>query len=159
MVTDYAGLEEEEEDFKALTAFWVKDFGTVAPDLKAPFGTELLEAGKEIHEMSCAGCHSRPQWAFVGYPVAFVSKGLALSLDKAGLPTLLWYIHFLACFIGLAYLPFSKFLHIITSPLSLLTNSVMDKRLSGPANIATRQALELDACMHVGNAQIAAQWG
>ena len=51
MVTDYAGLEEEEEDFKALTAFWVKDFGTLAPDLKAPFDTELLEAGKEIHEM------------------------------------------------------------------------------------------------------------
>ena len=150
MAEDYAGLEEEEEDFKALTAFWVKDFGTMAPDLKAPFDTELLEAGRDIHEMSCAGCHSRPQWAFMGYPVAFVSKGLALSLDKAGLPTLLWYIHFLACFIGLAYLPFSKFLHIITSPLSLLTNSVMDKRLSGPANIATRQALELDACMHCG---------
>lgn len=150
MVEDYAGIEEEEEEFKALTAFWVKEFGTVAPDLKEPFDTELLEVGREAHEMSCAECHSRAQWAFVGYSVAFASRGVALSLDRAGICTLLWYIHFLACFIGLAYLPFSKFFHIITSPLSLLANSVMDKRRSEPANIATRQALELDACIHCG---------
>jgi heterodisulfide reductase subunit C len=50
---------------------------------------------------------------------------------------------------GLAYLPFSKFLHLITSPVSLLANSVMDAE-SDPANIATRQALEFDACMHCG---------
>ncbi len=150
MVADYAEIEEEEEELKALTAFWVKEFGTVAPDLKEPFDTELLEAGREVHEMSCAACHSRAQWAFVGYSVAFASRGVALSLDRAGIYTLLWYIHFLACFIGLAYLPFSKFFHIITSPLSLLANSVMDKRESEPANIATRQALELDACTHCG---------
>ena len=151
MVADYAGIEEEEEEFKALTAFWVKEFGTVAPDIKEPFDTEFLEEGRDMHEMSCAGCHSRAQWAFVGYPVARAFKGVALSLDKAGIHTVLWYIHFLACFIGLAYLPFSKFFHIITSPLSVLANSVMDKGVSEPANIATRQALELDACMHCGN--------
>lgn len=151
MVADYAGLEEGEEDFKALTAFWVKEFGTVAPDVKAPFDQELIEAGGENHEMSCSGCHSRPQWAFTGYPVARAFKGFALGLDRAGIHTLLWYLHFLACFIGLAYLPFSKFLHIFTSPLSLLVNSVMNKGESEPANIATRQALEFDACMHCGN--------
>ena len=150
MVADYGGIEEEEEEFKALTAFWVKEFGTVAPDLKEPFDTELIEAGREAHEMSCADCHSRAQWAFVGYSVAFASRGIALSLDKAEIDIVLWYIHFLACFIGLAYLPFSKFFHIITSPLSLLANSVMDRRESEPANIATRQALELDACTHCG---------
>ena len=150
MVTDYAGLEEGEEEYKALTAFWVDKFGTVAPELKAPFKEEILEEGKELHEMSCSGCHSRPQWAFTGYIVASLFKGAALTFDKAGVHTILWYIHFLACFIGLAYLPFSKFLHIITSPLSLLANSVMDKKESDPANIATRQALELDACTHCG---------
>jgi len=154
MVEDYPGLEETEQEFKALTAFWVTNFGTVSPDLpdlKAPFDTELLEEGRDMHEMSCESCHSRPQWAFMGYPVARAFKGVALSLDKAGIHTLLWYIHFLACFIGLAYLPFSKFFHIITSPLSLLANSVMDRKESEPANIATRQALEFDACMHCGN--------
>jgi heterodisulfide reductase subunit C/nitrate reductase gamma subunit len=150
MVTDYAGIEEGEEEYKALTAFWVDKFGTVSPNIKAPFENTLLEEGKELHEMSCSGCHSKPQWAFIGYPVAIAIKGAALTLDKAGVHTILWYIHFLACFIGLAYLPFSKFLHIITSPLSLLANSVMDKKDSDPANIATRQALELDACTHCG---------
>jgi len=150
MVTDYAGLEEGEEEFKALTALWVHKFGTISPDIKAPFEATLLEEGKELHEMSCSGCHSRPQWAFMGYPIARTLKGAALGLDEAGVHTLLFYIHFLACFIGLAYLPFSKFLHIITAPLSLLANSIMDKKESDPANIATRQALELDACTHCG---------
>jgi heterodisulfide reductase subunit C/nitrate reductase gamma subunit len=150
MVTDYAGIEEGEEEFTALTAFWVDTFGTISPDIKAPFKDEIRAAGKELHEMSCSGCHSRPQWAFVGYPIARALKGAAGGLDKAGIHTVLLFIHFLACFIGLAYLPFSKFLHIITSPVSLLANSIMDKNTSDPANIATRQVLELDACTHCG---------
>jgi len=151
MVEEYGGLEEEEEEFKALTAFWVKEYGTIAPEIKEPFEDNLIEDGREVHEMSCAGCHSKPQWAFTGYPVARAVKGIALGLDNAGIHTLLWYLHFLACFIGLAYLPFSKFFHIITSPLSLLANSVMDGEQSDPANISTKQALEFDACMHCGN--------
>jgi len=150
MVTDYAGIEEGEEEFTALTAFWVDTFGTVSPDIKAPFKDEILKEGKELHEMSCSGCHSQPQWAFIGYPIARALKGAAGGLDKAGVHTVLWYLHFLACFIGLAYLPFSKFLHILTSPVSLLANSIMDKNTSDPANIATRQAVELDACTHCG---------
>jgi heterodisulfide reductase subunit C len=38
--------------------------------------------------------------------------------------------------------------HIISSPVSLLANEVMDKETSHPANIATRQIMELDACTH-----------
>jgi heterodisulfide reductase subunit C/nitrate reductase gamma subunit len=150
MVTDYAGLEEGEDDYQALTAFWVKEFSTVSPDITAPFKPELIQAGREIHEMSCMGCHSKPQWGFTGILVAKATKGIALPIDRARIPGVLFYIHFLTCFIGLAYLPFSKFLHIITSPLSLLANSVMDTD-SDPANIVTRQALELDGCMHCGN--------
>ncbi len=151
MVEEWAGLEEEEEEFKALTAFWVQEYATVAPDIEGPFESEVLELGKEVHEMSCAACHSKPQWAFTSFPVAKAVKGIALDLDRAGVHTLLWNLHFLACFIGLAYLPFSKFFHIITSPLSLLVNSVMNGEKSDPANIATKQALEFDACMHCGN--------
>ncbi|MBW2340050.1 MAG: 4Fe-4S dicluster domain-containing protein [Deltaproteobacteria bacterium] len=150
MVNDYAGLEEGEDDYQALTAFWVKEFSMISPDITAPFDSSLIEEGREIHEMSCAGCHSKPQWGFGGFLVAKATKGISLPIDRAHIPSVLWYIHFLACFIGLAYLPFSKFLHIITSPLSLLANSVMSKRTSYPVNIATRQALEFDACMHCG---------
>jgi heterodisulfide reductase subunit C len=66
----------------------------------------------------------------------------------------LWYIHFLACLVGLAYLPFSKMFHIFSSTLSLLANSVMEKGKSYPANIATRQVMELDACTHCGTCSL-----
>ena len=66
---------------------------------------------------------------------------------------LLWYIHIMACLVGLAYLPFSKMFHVIATPLSLLANSVMDGT-SDPANVATRQAMELDACMHCGTCSL-----
>jgi heterodisulfide reductase subunit C/nitrate reductase gamma subunit len=61
----------------------------------------------------------------------------------------IWYVHILSCFIGLAYLPFSKMFHIFTTPLSLLANAVMGSH-SDPANIMTRRVMELDACMHCG---------
>ncbi len=57
----------------------------------------------------------------------------------------IWWVHILACLFGLAFLPFSKMFHMFTTPLSLLANAVMDEN-SDPANIATRQVMELDAC-------------
>jgi heterodisulfide reductase subunit C len=149
MVEDYADSDEKEE-LRALESYWVKSFGVVSPKLKGPFDENLLAQGKELHEMSCAACHSRPQWATMSYGVAKGLQPVAVGLDKINLSTVLWYIHFLSSFIGLAYLPFSRMLHIFTSPLSLLVNAVMDKEKSDLANIATRQIMELDACTHCG---------
>lgn len=145
MVEDYAGWNDTQE-LRSLESYWVKEFGVVSPNLKGPFEANMLAQGKEFHEMSCAACHSRPQWAFMSYGVSKTIMPIAVGLDRADLPTFLWYIHFLACFIGLAYLPFSKMFHIFASPLSLLANAVMDRGKSDPANIATRQVMELDAC-------------
>ncbi|MBW2143401.1 MAG: 4Fe-4S dicluster domain-containing protein [Deltaproteobacteria bacterium] len=147
MVDEYGDLDGEDE-MLALESYWVSDFGVVSPNVKAPFDQEVLAQGQETHEMSCVECHSRPQWAFTGYAVVKIFSPIALALDRANVPTLLWYIHFLACWLGLAYLPFSKMFHIFAGPLSLLTNSVMEKGKSDPANIATRQVMELDACTH-----------
>ncbi|MFH1994039.1 MAG: 4Fe-4S dicluster domain-containing protein [Pseudomonadota bacterium] len=147
MMEDYAGLDDEAA-IEALESYWAEYFGVVSPNVKAPFDEDVLSQGQEIHEESCMDCHSRPQWAFAGYAVAKISKPIALALDRAQSATILWYIHFLACFIGLAYLPLSKMFHIFASPLSLLANAVMQKGKSDPANIATRQIMELDACTH-----------
>jgi heterodisulfide reductase subunit C/nitrate reductase gamma subunit len=149
MVEEYADTDDEEE-LRTLESLWVAEFDVVSPTVKGPFDEEILEQGREMHDMSCAGCHSRPGWAFTGYVVAKTIKPGALGLDRANLPTLLWYLHFLACFVGLAYLPFSKMFHLLASPVSLLANAVMDKDKSDPANIATRQVMELDACTHCG---------
>src|SRR4030042_4043996 len=145
MVDEYSGLSDPEE-LKSLEIYWVKEFGTVSPNIKGPFDEKILEKGKELHQSSCADCHARPQWAFTGYGAAKLITPIGLSIDRARLPSVLWAIHFLACFIGLAYLPFSKMFHILASPISLLANAVMDPLTSDPANIATRQIMELAAC-------------
>lgn len=153
MVDEYAGLEEPEE-IKALEAYWVDKFGVVSPNVKKPFDEPTLKEGKLLHDMSCAGCHSRPQWGFIGYGVAKVVQPVALPLDRANVRTLLWYLHFLACFLGLAYLPFSKFFHIFSTPAYLLVNGMIEEGKSDPANIATRDAMGLDACTHCGDCTV-----
>ena len=100
MVEDYADTDDEEE-LQSLESFWVKEFDLVSPSVNVPFEEEILEQGMEIHEMSCAACHSRPVSAFTGYATAKILKPVALGLDRAGIPTILWYIHFLACFFGI----------------------------------------------------------
>jgi len=145
---EYADIDEEEE-IHALESYWSVNFGLVSPNVSPPFDKTDLSMGREAHENYCATCHSPAKWAFGGYAAAKAIKPFALSMDAAGAADVLWYIHFLSCFLGLAYLPFSKMFHIIASPLSLMANGVMDAN-SDPANIATRQALELDACMHCG---------
>ena len=153
MVENYSDLEDEEE-IQALEKLWVKDFGLVSPNVKGPIDPAIIPRSKELHNMHCADCHSSTEWAVMGYPAARLLKPIALKLDERGGVNVFWYIHFLSCFIGLAYLPFSKIFHFIASPISLLANAVMDKDRSLPANIATRQAMELDACTHCGTCSL-----
>ena len=153
MVEDYAGLDDEEE-IQALEAVWVKDFGVVSPNIQPPFDEDLLSAGREVHESSCLDCHAPAHWAFTGYAAAKILKPIAIWVDQIGGVTIFWYIHFMACFAGLAYLPFSKMFHIICTPLSLIANQVMDPGHSDPANVLTRQIMELDACTHCGSCSL-----
>jgi heterodisulfide reductase subunit C/nitrate reductase gamma subunit len=81
-----------------------------------------------------------------------VLSGLAMEMTKLTsyhYYTTIWYFHISVCLLGLAYLPFSKMIHIFTTPLSLLSNAVMNEN-SDPANIVTRQMMELSACMSCG---------
>jgi len=153
MVTDYSGTDDEEE-LKALESVWVQKFSVVSPNVRGPFEEEIIEQGLELHEGSCASCHSSPQWAFGGFLTAKVVSPVALTLDRINFPDFLLYIHFLACFAGLAYLPFSKLFHIISTPVSLLSNAVMEREESDPANITTRQIMELDACTRCGTCSL-----
>lgn len=153
MVEDYAGLDDEDE-IQALEAFWVRDYGTVSPNIKEPFDEELIESGREVHADNCMACHASSKWAFNGYATAKIIKPAALWLDHIGITTPVWYIHIIACFMGLAYLPFSKMFHLIATPLSLMANKVMDPVKSLPANILTRQIMELDACTHCGSCSL-----
>lgn len=148
MADEYMDFATDEE-LNALESYWVKNFGVVPPHAVEILDPIILDTGKELHDMSCAECHSRPQSAPLSYGMSRLVSPIATILDRLPITTILWYIHYLACLIGLAYLPFSKMFHIFTGPLSLMANAVMDEK-SDPANIATRQALELDACTHCG---------
>jgi heterodisulfide reductase subunit C/nitrate reductase gamma subunit len=153
MVADYADADGEEE-LEALESVWVQKFSMASPNVKRPFDEAVIKQGLEVHERSCFECHSSPQWAFGGFLTAKLLSPIALALDRLNLPDFLWYIHVLACFAGLAYLPFSKLFHIIATPISILSNAVMDRALSDPSNIATRQVLELDACTRCGTCSV-----
>ena len=54
----------------------------------------------------------------------------------------------------LAYLPFSKFLHMFTSSISLMVRSLEDKGELQPANRITRRVVSLDACMNCGQCSL-----
>ena len=149
MVEEYADSDDEDE-LLSLEAYWVEHFELASPTVKGRIGKDVMAQGAELHEGSCAGCHSKPAWAFTGYAVAKIIKPVALGLDRARIREILLYIHFLACLFGLAYLPFSKMFHILASPVSLLANGIMNNKRSDPRNIATRQVMELDACTHCG---------
>ena len=148
MVDDYAAVEDEESI--ALESYWVKNFAVVSPNIAAPSDPSVLALGQEMHESYCSECHSNSRWAFMGYGSAKIIRPLAGWMETNRIDRTLWYMHFLACFAGLAWLPFSKLFHVFVSPLSLLINSVMKEGASDPVNVATRQILELDACTHCG---------
>ncbi len=153
MVKDYAGLDDEDE-IEALEAVWVDNYGLVSPNIQGPFDEDVLSAGQELHESNCMDCHASAKWAFTGFTMAEIIKPVAVRLDEADGIAIFWYIHIIACFAGLAYLPFSKMFHIIAAPLSLIAGQVMDSGKSLPANILTRQMVELDACTHCGSCSL-----
>ena len=95
-------------------------------------------------------CHSSAQWAFTGYAAAKMISPVASDFSGTDFAGVFWYIHFIACFVGLAYVPFSKMFHIFASPISLLANAVMDSGTSKPQNMTVKQMMELDACTHCG---------
>jgi heterodisulfide reductase subunit C/nitrate reductase gamma subunit len=153
MVEDY-GDPEDSEGLEALQSYWAKNFGVVfaeAPDLS---DTELIEAGEEVHLESCVNCHARPAAAFVSNSISKIIKPAGVWANSIRLDLILWQVHFLCCFVLLAYLPFSKFMHLFTSSVSLLIRSLEDKATLQPANRITRRVISLDACMNCGQCSL-----
>jgi heterodisulfide reductase subunit C/nitrate reductase gamma subunit len=146
MVSGFSSISDEEEA-KALKSYWAKDYAVIFP--KAPsLDAVSLVKGQEVHINNCASCHSRPAAAFVSYGLAKAIAPSALTLSQKAIREGLLYFHFLVCFLGLALLPFTKFFHVLASPLLLLISGVMDWTKATPTNKATVRAIELDACMH-----------
>jgi heterodisulfide reductase subunit C len=149
MVDEWGSMLDDDE-LSTLTVYWQEDYGVVFQNQTIEVTPEALKEGEIANDNNCGACHSKPAWAWVSYPISFGMRPMAGFFNAWRLDIWLWYIHFLACFIGLAYLPFSKFLHIITTPISILVNGVAGQNIKNPENRATRRALDLHACTHCG---------
>lgn len=148
MVQDYSFIYEEEE-IQSLESLWVTDYGLISPAAKKPFDDTTLSEGRELNDMYCVHCHSSSQWAFLSYGASRLTRPITGFSEGKALVSMFWYIHVLACFVGLAWLPFGKMFHVLTSPLSLLSASVA-KNDPDPAVSAVRRVMELDACTRCG---------
>jgi len=153
MIEDY-GDPEDTETVAALQSYWAEYYGVVfadAPDLSDP---DLISAGEEAHQESCLVCHARPASAFISNPISKIIKPMGVQANSIRLDLILWYVHFLCCFALLAYLPFSKFMHLFTSSISLMVRSLEDNEELQPANRITRRVVSLDACMNCGQCSL-----
>ncbi len=137
-------------DEDAIRAFWSSEYGTVFADIKTPITPDLVAKGKQLNDESCASCHVPTKSAFISYPVSRALRPVAMPMDRIKADVIFYYIHVLACFAGLAYLPFSKFFHIITDPLTMIVNGMSDKKKVNQAGAMPRRAMELDACTNCG---------
>ncbi len=149
MVEEYT-FEDDPGALNALEYYWTKSYGLVSSQSFDGNARVLLKKGRELHEVSCLSCHSKPQWAFLSYAVSRGIKPVAIELDTMGGTSIARFLHFMVAFFALALFPYTKLFHIVASPLSLLANATMAEDSSDPANIATRQMIELDACTHCG---------
>jgi heterodisulfide reductase subunit C len=103
---------------------------------------------RKVPRLKTAG----PDYYALAILAVIIISGLAMELTKLTSYDnwqTYWNIHVYACLFGLACLPFTKMLHVLTTPVSLLANAVMDEH-SKPANVRTRQMMELDACTRCG---------
>lgn len=152
MVDEYASLDEEEG--KALEAFWVQENGVVSPNVTKPFDAELIARGREVNGDSCIDCHASNRTAFASFAMAKITRPFSAMLGDSATVTMFWYLHILACLSFLAWLPFSKMFHILAAPVSLIIKSVTGDELNEPANILNSQMIGLSACTHCGTCSI-----
>ncbi len=153
MVEEYGSIANEEEA-KALEAFWVEENGLASPNFQTRPSPELVAQGREINGNSCIDCHSANQSAFASFAIANISGLLAAAIGDATAVNLFWYLHILACLFFLAWLPFSKMIHIIAAPFSLIIKSVTGDKIAEPANVLTSQMIGLSACTHCGTCSL-----
>ena len=149
MVEEYGSMDYDEE-LPALKAVWQEEFNVYFPGETIQVTPEIMEEGWIINEDNCAACHANPRWAFVSYPVSIAIKPVAGFFNRNRLDLLILTIHFLSCFFALAYLPFSKFLHILTTPVSLIISGLSGQQIKRDENKATRRVFDISACTQCG---------
>jgi heterodisulfide reductase subunit C len=153
MQQEYAGLGSPQQ-LQALRSVWAEDYGVVFAAGQTTQDPQVLALGQKLNDDYCVQCHSPARHALASFGLSLALRPVALTLDRLGAPQWLYYIHFLSCFVWLALLPFTKFLHMFSGTLLLATNSVLDRQTMNPAARAVLRSLEMDACSHCGTCTV-----
>jgi len=148
MVSDFM-ITDDESEISALRAYWEKYYSVSFAQSEDTTNEALLKTGLSIHEDSCAACHSQPQYAFVSYNLVQIFSPFATVLNAINMEYILLTIHYLLCFIGLAWLPFSKMFHVFSTPLNYCMTA-SSQETNHPAATANGKIVSLDACTHCG---------
>ena len=83
-----------------------------------------------------------PQWGFVGYLLASLLGALRLGHGVWEVVyNLFFWLHFLAVTVLLFYLPFSRFFHVIMSPIIVAYNTVADEQAHGAPKGSLKRGL------------------
>ncbi len=149
MVAQYYPLRDQ-EDIEALGDFWGLHFGVVFTDRE--ISDERIELGREVHELFCMYCHAPPASAFASYPLSRALRPMGRPLEASRADVVVWWVHVLSVFAALAWLPFGKLLHIVSTPLGMLLRSPDPAReAAAPCRVSgVKRAVGLDACVHCG---------
>ncbi|MFC2030128.1 respiratory nitrate reductase subunit gamma [Chloroflexota bacterium] len=84
-----------------------------------------------------------PQWAFVGYPSAVILGALRLKVGIwEALHNVGFWLHFFLVTALLLLLPFSRFFHVIMSPVIVAYNTMLEQEAPGERDSARREMLE-----------------
>lgn len=148
MVLDYM-ITDDESEISALRAYWAKNYSVSFAQPVDIKNEILLKAGHSVHQDACASCHSLPQYAFVSYNLTQLFAPFATVLHAIHLDEILLVVHYMLCFIGLAWLPFSKMFHMLTTPLNYCMTA-SSQESSHSAATANGKIVSLDACTHCG---------
>jgi len=149
-MSDEFGLGTDPEETKALRWVWKLDYGVAFTDLEGTPDAALLDEGRELNAQACVDCHARPQSAFVSYPLARALGPVTATLDAANADRALLWVHVLACLLGIAVLPFTRFFHAVADPVSLVANGAAGAGPLSHAGAVSRRALAADACIRCG---------
>ena len=153
MIEEYADIEEEDSD--ALKVYWAKDYGVIFSQMPDLSDNELYSNGEALNEDNCISCHTKPDAAFISYPIAKFTnakfmKSFAIILNQQRADIVLFYIHFLFSFLALALLPFTKAFHLISTPLNMALHRTFKEPSKNAGALSVRRMVELDACVHCG---------
>ncbi len=128
----------------ALSGFPAETFRLLA-DYTTPTGVFAPDPRMISPEKLPVGLYSvwGPHWAFVGYPLAAVFGALRLQAGAwEVLHNISFWLHFFLVTALLLLLPFSRFFHVIMSPVIVAYNTMLEQEAHGGRDPARREMPE-----------------